>query len=107
MARTEFSKKIRAQAFLRCKGFCEGCNAHLKVGEGEYDHRIPDALGGEATLDNCQVLCVPCHRGVGAKTAQDVKTIAKVKRIQMKHNGSWKSTGPKIQSRGFQKRTYS
>lgn len=105
MTRREFSKKTRAEAFMRCGGLCEGCGARLKTGEGEYDHRIPDALGGEPTLDNCQVLCVPCHRGAGAKTAQDVKAIAKVKRIQMKHSGAWPASKTPIKSRGFPKRS--
>ena len=81
MARaSEFSGKVRSLAFKRCEGKCEKCGAKLKVGEGEYDHIIPLALTGESTLDNCQVLCRPCHRDPGAKTAEDVKAIAKSKR---------------------------
>jgi 5-methylcytosine-specific restriction endonuclease McrA len=44
-----------------------------------YDHIIPDGLGGEPTLDNCQVLCKSCHNLKTAKT--DVPRIAKAKRI--------------------------
>jgi hypothetical protein len=47
----------------------------------------PLALSGESTLDNCQVLCRPCHRGEGAKTTQDVKRIAKAKRSYDRHAG--------------------
>lgn len=99
---SEFSKKVRGLAFARCKGKCEKCNAILKVGEGEYDHVIPLALGGESTLDNCQVLCRPCHRDPGAKTAEDVKRIAKAKRVEALHHGITQPAG-NIQSPGFVK----
>jgi 5-methylcytosine-specific restriction protein A len=102
--RVEFSKKTRGLAFIRCGGKCEKCEMKLKVSEGEYDHVIPYFISRDSSLDNCQVLCQKCHRGVGAKTADDQRTISKIKRIQMKNNGTWKSTGPKLQSRGFQKR---
>ena len=102
--RREFTRKTRAQAFERCGGCCEECGAKLKVGEGEYDHRIPCAMGGEATLDNCQVLCRVCHRAPGAKTAQDVANISKAKRREHKHlgikrtksRGFWKPEGAKF-----------
>lgn len=101
MARSsEFSKKVRGLAFARCKGKCEKCGGNLKVGEGEYDHVIPLALTGESTLENCQVLCQPCHRAPGAKTAEDVKNIAKAKRREAKHTGITRPAG-KLQSPGF------
>lgn len=90
---SEFNKKVRGLAFARCKGKCEKCGANLKVGEGEYDHIIPLALTGESTLENCQVLCQPCHRAPGAKTADDVKNIAKAKRREAKHIGVTKPVG--------------
>jgi 5-methylcytosine-specific restriction enzyme A len=103
MARaSEFTKKVRGLAFARCKGKCEKCSAALKVGEGEYDHVIPLALGGESTLENCEVLCRPCHRDPGSKTAQDVKRIAKAKRTAAAHTGVSKPAGT-IQSPGFAK----
>jgi len=93
MKRQEFSDKVRAQAFLRCGGKCESCSAKLKAGEGEYDHIIAFYLTQDSSLSNCQVLCVPCHRGVGAKTADDQRIIAKVKRVWAKHNGTVKKSG--------------
>lgn len=101
--RREFSKKTRAEAFLRCGGKCEACHAVLKTGEAEFDHVIPCALGGEATLENCQVLCRTCHRGAGAKTADDQARISKAKRQYLKHNGLWPQSKAKLQSRGFGK----
>lgn len=78
--RTEFSAKIRVEAFERAGGCCEECGVSIRPGNGpEYDHRVPCALGGEATLENCAVLCRSCH---GTKTAkQDVPRIAKAKRV--------------------------
>jgi 5-methylcytosine-specific restriction endonuclease McrA len=88
--RQEFSAKVKAAAFLRADGFCEGivdgerCGAKLTVGKFAFDHVIADGLTGEPTLSNCAVLCLPCH---SAKTPGDVKAIAKAKRIERKHRG--------------------
>jgi len=85
--RREFSKQIKRDAFARCNGHCEGagCGAKLFVGDHHYDHIVPDGLGGEPTLDNCQVLCKACH---GEKTRKrDVPAIAKTKRIQDRQKG--------------------
>lgn len=87
VSRKEFSKKTRAEVFLRAKGACEKCGAKLKTGEGEYDHILPCALGGDNDASNAALLCVPCHRGVGAKTSDDIKAISKAKRNWLKHNG--------------------
>lgn len=88
MNRVEFTAKTKAQAFERADGKCEECTARLFPGNIHYDHRIPCALGGEATLDNCQVLCRSCH---GAKTTKtDVPQIAKAKRVNRKHIGATK-----------------
>lgn len=87
MSRREFSKAVKRDAFLRANGFCEGngCGAKLTAGKFDYDHDIPDGLGGEPTLDNCVVLCKPCH---GVKTAKgDIPRIAKVKRISDREKG--------------------
>jgi 5-methylcytosine-specific restriction enzyme A len=79
--RNEFSKAVREAAWQRCGGFCEGCTNRIVNGNGpQYDHIIPDAVGGPATLDNCQVLCTrPCH---ATKTAsKDVPAIARTRRL--------------------------
>lgn len=99
MSRREFSRKTRAQAFTRCGGRCEKCSAHLKVGEGEYDHILEAALGGDNSLDNCQVLCVPCHR---EKTRTGVRAIRKSDRMRDKHSGAFKRTR-RLRGQGFTK----
>lgn len=83
--RREFSAKVKASAFLRAAGRCEGCTARLYPGKFAFDHVIPDAMGGEPTLENCEVLCTACH---GIKTfTRDVPVIAKAKRQAAKHRG--------------------
>ena len=78
--RREFSSKVRVEAFARSQGRCEKCTVKIALGNGpEYDHSTPDAVGGGATLDNCMVLCVRCHRAKTSKT--DVPAIAKTARI--------------------------
>jgi 5-methylcytosine-specific restriction protein A len=91
MSRREFSKHIKRDAFLRANGCCEGegCGARLTIGKYAYDHRIPDALGGEPTLQNCQVLCAACHKTKTGKS--DVPAIAKTKRIRDREIGIKKS----------------
>lgn len=92
MTRREFPKQVKRDAFLRANGKCEGwtaagnlCEARLTIGKYHYDHVIPDAHGGEPTLDNCAVLCIACHKD--KTTTKDVPAIAKTKRIRDRHNG--------------------
>jgi 5-methylcytosine-specific restriction protein A len=98
--RREFPKQVKVQAAARANGRCDGCGARLVFGGYHYDHDIPDALGGDPTLENCRVLCKTCH---GAKTTQlDVPRIAKGKR---QRDMAQSITTPKgrLQSRGFDK----
>jgi 5-methylcytosine-specific restriction protein A len=85
MPRREFSAKVKVAAFKRADGRCEGCGVRLTVGRFTYDHRIPDQLGGEPTLENCQVLGWCCDR---PKTAKDQAVIAKAKRVEARHLGA-------------------
>lgn len=82
--RTEFSQKTKAEAALRAKGKCK-CTARLFVGNIFYDHIVPDAMGGDNSLGNCQVLCRACHDNKTRK--HDVPDIAKAKRRFRNANG--------------------
>lgn len=84
MTRREFPSKVCIAAFSSAGGKCESCGVVIRPGSGpHYDHRVPDAVGGEPTLENCQVLCKACH---SVKTAEtDVPEIAKTKRIRNRH----------------------
>jgi 5-methylcytosine-specific restriction enzyme A len=86
MTRREFPARVKVAAYERSQGLCEVCTAPLLPGRFDYDHRLPDGLGGPPTLENCVVACKACH---GVKTTtQDVPTIARAKRIAAKHVGA-------------------
>lgn len=98
--RQEFKSSVKLEAWDRCKGHCEVCLARI-IGRPEYDHILPDALGGEPVLTNCQVLCSKCHR---AKTSgEDVPRIARAKRQHRKSINAWPKTKRPLRSRGFSK----
>lgn len=88
MPRHEFPRKVMSQAFERSGGHCEKCTAKLFPGKYAYDHILPDQMGGEPTLANCQVLCTACH---AAKTRRDIKTIRKSDRQRDKFRGAKRS----------------
>ena len=79
MSRKEFTKATKLKALKRANGFCEGCGQPLKAGLFQFDHIVPDGLGGDNSLENCKVLCsggrASCH---GIKThEQDTPTMRK------------------------------
>ena len=83
--RMEFTRKVKAQIIARANGKCEKCSAMLKVGEGEVDHILPCALGGEATVANGRLLCRVCHI---EKTADDIRRVRKSDRQRDKSTGA-------------------
>lgn len=87
MARLEFSRKDKSKIIARANGKCEKCGAILKAGEGEVDHILPCALGGEATVANGRLICRVCHV---EKTAGDIRVIRKADRQRDKNNGAVK-----------------
>jgi len=98
MTRSEFTKSTKLAAWSRCNGFCEECRMKI-IGIPEYDHICPDALYGRNDLENCQVLCVKCHK---LKTAeQDVPQIAKADRLREKSQGVRTKTKRKWPKRSF------
>lgn len=96
MPRHEFPRKVKSAAWDRCKGRCEKCTAKLFPGKFAYDHIVPDQLGGEPVLSNCQVLCDACHFDKTGK--QDVPAIRKSDRQRDKFSGAFKR-----KSKGFRK----
>lgn len=92
MTRTEFPQSVKAKAALRAGGKCECCGFKIP-GRPEYDHVLPDGLGGEPTLANCQVLCSKCHR---LKTADDMKPIAKADSVRRGNEGRKRRKGRRL-----------
>ncbi len=84
--REEFKKGVTLAAWQRANGHCEKCTAKLFPGKFHFDHRIPCGIGGEATLENCQVLCLACHDVKTRK--EDIPLIAKAKRVWADHIGA-------------------
>jgi 5-methylcytosine-specific restriction protein A len=92
MARREFPRSVKVAAIKRATVngvvYCERCgNLCMRF---EIDHATPDGLGGEPTLSNAVLLCLPCHK---EKTAGDVGVIAKAKRVEAKHVGATRANG--------------
>lgn len=88
-ARSEFKIGVRREALKRAATKCEAvgrdyglepgqrCNGDLSAGF-DFDHIIADSIGGEATLENCAVVCKRCH-GIKTRTV-DTPRAAKTKR---------------------------
>ena len=70
---------------VRARGVCARCG--VEEGPFEVDHMVPVALGGSNDESNLQLLCRMngCHL---TKTVQDVKKIAKARRIEAKRLGT-------------------
>ena len=90
--RTEFSREVRKAALIRADRRCEAdlpwgerCPCILRPGFYRFDHIIPDAIGGSATLENCQVICIDCD---AAKYPADRAVIDRTRRIQDRHEGT-------------------
>jgi hypothetical protein len=90
MSRLEFSRKTRKAITDRAAGKCERCQSVLKKSEGEIDHILPCALGGEPTVANGRLLCRTCHK---EKTADDVRSLRHGDRMRDKHSGVIKPKG--------------
>ena len=88
--RIEFSQSVRKAAYARSGGICE-CGCGLPFGDHpkerpHYDHIVPAELGGDASLENCQVLRVDHHE---AKTAEeDMPRIVKARREDKRRTGT-------------------
>ncbi|MGM5010012.1 HNH endonuclease signature motif containing protein [Rhizobium sp. 969_B3_N1_2] len=110
MSRTEFNRETRREALKRSGQKCEAsgprygleqrqrCNCSLSLGV-QYDHDVPDQLGGDNSLENCRAVCVQCHK---IKTRGDIRQIRKSDRQRDKASGVIRPAA-KIKSPGFPK----
>ena len=58
-----WSEKIKVDALVACQRSC--CVCHVFCGtKMELHHIVPEAKGGESTLENCIPLCFNCHAEV-------------------------------------------
>lgn len=78
------------------------CGAPIQAGQAwDIDHVLPLALGGTNDAANLRPAHAKCHRGVGSKTSDDVKAIARADRLAKKHFGIAAPKKKKWPSRPF------
>lgn len=87
MARTEFTRKTKDKVSERAQGKCESCGLPLKGGRGDFDHKIPCALGGDNSISNCWLIGTCCHK---PKTKKDIQQTRKADRQKSKASGAIK-----------------
>ena len=83
--RHEFTNATKLAAWKRAHGHCEQCGILFAGKRGHYDHIVSCAMGGSNELDNCQLICEPCHREKTGK--EDIPAIAKSNRVRERHAG--------------------
>ena len=93
MKREEFSKRVKLSAWERSGGRCQVCSAKLFPGNIEYHHSQECTFGGDATEENCVVVCRSCHSAITQKQAA---VIAKSNRVRNRHLGIKKHTSHPI-----------
>jgi 5-methylcytosine-specific restriction protein A len=99
--RKRLTPSQRLKLFEKHKGTCALCGLEIKGKRWVVEHLRPLGLGGTNDVDeNLRPVHEACAR---EKTIEDVKAIARAKRIKMRAIGI-ETSGKKIQSRGFVKR---
>ena len=62
-----FNNDQKGLVYEQQKGRCKKCKKKFEIGEMEADHIKPWIKGGETEIENCQMLCVPCHNAKSAR----------------------------------------
>jgi 5-methylcytosine-specific restriction protein A len=80
--RTEFSERVKRDAKKAATDDagrlrCQCCGEILSLVRYEYDHITECKDGGDASLENCQILCTACHK---AKTGRGAARRASARR---------------------------
>lgn len=89
--RKGFTPLQRLKIFEANGGRCHICSRKIQIGERwDVEHKRPRALLGSDDADNLAPAHLECH---AEKTATDLGTIAKVKRIRAAHIGARKPRG--------------
>lgn len=88
--RRSISKAMRFAIYEAAEGRCHICGEviDLATEKMEVEHQVPFALGGKEDLSNLKPAHPLCH---AEKTKQDVTRIAKAKRVEKKHNGTFRA----------------
>ena len=87
-----FSDKTKERARARAGNRCEckrsscthkgRCPKLLNRGRGEFNHVTSVAVGGSDGLENCELLCVECHRNTRSygRSPSKASPVTKVKK---------------------------
>jgi 5-methylcytosine-specific restriction enzyme A len=96
--RKEFTEKTKLEAFRLTGGRCKKCTRRVGAGylKVNYDHIKANVFEPDNSLENCMVLCEPCHR---PKTNKDLASLATVRKMERstagiekpKKKSSWQS----------------
>ena len=78
----------RARIFEAAGGVCHICGERIDGTRErwEVEHKVALALTGDDSDGNLAPAHASCH---AAKTKEDVRLIAKAKRVAAKHHGAW------------------
>lgn len=98
-ARKKFTRQQINAAHADQNGCCAWCGHPMSLFIA--DHVLPLELGGPTALRNLQLLCLECN---ATKTIDDVKRIAKARRLRKREAGEHTPTKRPLRSRGFDKR---
>jgi len=78
--------RLRAEILVRQNGCCADCGTRLILGFFVFDHRPPLGLRDtEADANDPDRLAAICRRCDERKTPQDLKAIARTKRLALDH----------------------
>jgi len=95
--------RVRLRIFERYDGKCWISGRKIMPGDKwQLEHPLALINGGENRESNLAPALVEPHK---VKTAEDMAQKSKDYRVRAKHTGVELRRGPKIQSRGFEKRT--
>lgn len=80
----------RLSIFNAAGGVCHLCGEKIDGTRERWDadHVVPYALTRDDSDDNLRPAHERCHRGAGSKTSEDVRVIAKAKRVEARHVGA-------------------
>lgn len=98
--------RVKIRVFIKYDGRCHRSGKTITVGDKwDVDHVLALINGGQNRESNL----APILRGKPhkEKTAEDVSIKSKTYRMRAKHLGLHKTKGPKIRSRGFERRAFS
>jgi 5-methylcytosine-specific restriction endonuclease McrA len=66
--------KLRAEMLTAALGLpCVlGCGTVITRANAQLDHRVPRALGGQTSRQNCRIICAPCNHARGSSLGGQV-----------------------------------